>query len=132
MIRTLFVISVILISVSTYAAPDCSKTEDFKSSVYGMLMSEMLAVNVDSPEEDAEIHFGNGDYRLLGYGVYSGIKIPGSELLENDEICEYGVKVFPGMTDAYESPKHRVLVEELKEYIKRHNAYILIKITNKF
>lgn len=123
--RILTLMAVLLISFPAFSMPDCSYVEGFKGSVYGMLVSEMLPINVASPEEDATIRFKNGDYRLMGYGRYSGIKIPGIETLGENEVCEYGIRVLPGMTDAFESPDHRRLVDELKVYIGEYNAYML-------
>lgn len=129
--RTITLIGLMLISALTNAAnglPDCSEVEEFKSSTHGMLLSELLPIDVGSPEKDAKIRFENGDYRLLGYGSYSGIKIPGSELLEKNELCKYGVNVLQGITDAFESSEHRVLVEQFKSYIKKYNAYLVGKL----
>src|SRR5690625_2909117 len=118
--RILTSLAVLLISFPALSMPDCSDVEDFKGSVYGMLVSEMLPINVESPEEDAKVRFANGDYRLMGYGLYSGIKIPGIDKLEENEVCKYGVRVLPGMTDAFESPDHRRLVDELRVYIDEY------------
>ncbi|RUO18027.1 hypothetical protein CWE08_12045 [Aliidiomarina iranensis] len=128
--RILTSLAVLLISFPALSMPDCSDAEDFKGSVYGMLVSEMLPINAESPEEDAKVRFENGDYRLMGYGLYSGIKILGIDKLEENEVCKYGVRVLPGMTDAFESPDHRRLVDELRVYIDEYNAY-MVKLLGK-
>ncbi|MCO4321186.1 hypothetical protein [Aliidiomarina quisquiliarum] len=129
--RILTSLAVLLINFPALSLPDCSGLEDFKGSIYGMLVSEMLPINVESPKEDAYVRFENGDYRLMGYGLYSGIKIPRIEKLEENEVCKYGVRVLPGMTDAFESPDHRRLVDELRVYIDEYNAYIVSRLKEK-
>ena len=90
-----------------------------------MLISELLPIDLRSPEADAQIRFSNGDYRLLAYGEFSGVAVPGEELLKPNQICELGVRVFSGATDAYESSDHRKLVEELKAYVNAYNLAII-------
>ncbi len=126
--RVFFIISVMLSGVSANGMPDCSESDVFMTSTYGMLLSALLPINVSSPESDAQINFENGDYRLLGFGDYAGIKIPGSDYLDQNKICEYGVRILPGMTDAFESSEHRVLVEKIRIYIKKYNAYLLNRL----
>ena len=131
-----WMILIIAIPISYFAKgddrmPDCSGMEEFKSSIYAMLRSELLPINLNTPEIDAKIRYKMGDYRLLGYGLYSGIHVPGVDLLGGNKICEYGVRTFSGMTDAYESYDHKILVKALRSYIEKYNAYILSELQNK-
>ncbi len=109
-------------SGSVTQLPDCSISEDFETSLHGMLKTEMSAINSDMPERDAHKNFGNGDYRLLGFGDISGLVVPTADQLTATQFCEEGVRVLPGMTDSFESREHRELVETIREYVRRYNA----------
>ena len=112
-------------SIQVTAQTDCSTIDDFKSSLYGMLKSDLLPIDANSPEEDAKLRIENGDLRLLAYGLLSGMKIPKEQLLKKNQICLYGVKVIQGMTDSFESSEHRKLVHKLREYINKYNTFMV-------
>jgi hypothetical protein len=118
------------ISLSASSKPDCSENEDFVSSTYGMLRAELLPLDIDFPESDASKRAELGDYRLLAFGTYSGITTPFEELLDKNEICQYGIRVISGLTDAYESKEHRVLAETIKQYIRIYNKSLVTHIKN--
>lgn len=128
--RVAILFFIILMSPLVESMPDCSGT-DLQTSLYGMLQSELLPMHIDSPEDDADIRFNNGDYRFLAYGLYSGLKVPGTEALEKNEICKYGVEVLPAMTDAFESREHRLLVKKFRTYADRYNTRMLKNLRTK-
>ena len=122
--------TVLLLGVALHGAlvgaselPDCSDVENRSTTTHGILLSEVLSVNLESPSEDASIRFDNGDYRLLAYGTYEGWTVPHFELFEGKEICRYGIKPFP-IFDSFESSEHAALVAHVKRYIDAYNAHM--------
>lgn len=66
----------------------------------------------------------------MAYGTYSGLQILFEELIGENKICQYGVRIIPGVTDAYELKEHRSLVEKLKIHIKTYNKFMAGYIKN--
>lgn len=118
-----FLLSVCL--ASTAIALDCSNSEDVNTSVYGMLKTELLPINLDNPETDAILRINMKDYRFLGYHNFSGLQVPEVGGTNNAVLCRFGLKVFSGISDSYESKEHRILSEKMKTYANKYNLYLL-------
>ncbi len=110
---------------SAQGLPDCAEHEDFATSTYGMLQMALLPTNISSPEQDARVTFANGDYRLLAFGGVGGYEVPGPNSLDVRVLCAYGVRTFPGLTDAYESSEHRIVADKVRGYSKKYNQFLV-------
>jgi len=128
MVRKLLILTFFLSGSVEAGLPNCSDVEDYYTSMFGALKTDMLQIDIDNPKGDLDVRLANQDYRLLGYGTIGGLEIPHIEMLPQNEICKYGIRVFSGMTDSFESSKHRIMVEQFRQYIRSYNYYLIKKI----
>ena len=93
---------------------------------FGILKTELAALNVDHPVADMEKNFAGGDKRFIGIYGYA-LSCPGVPDEAHDLTVTHGIKPIHGTSDALESPEYAALQEKAMSYARTYNQALLKK-----
>jgi hypothetical protein len=91
------------------------------TSQIAVLQTYLLPIDLDSPDKKLKDRIKHGDFRFIGIRGFT-MYVPGLE--NQDLVCEHGVRIISGTSDAFESVQHLELVSEFTEYAAQYNALL--------